>query len=104
MKKNLCPEFPYFGAKYPDARCIDGYLWDMDSTDESGLFTIGGEIPCPFCNTEMFIVNDTQGVFDKYVIEIAGENEPTERQLALARLYTVRFYKKEIEKLREKHK
>ena len=24
-------EFPHFGASYPDAHCIDGYLWDMDS-------------------------------------------------------------------------
>ncbi|MGF7213887.1 hypothetical protein GGR92_000027 [Spirosoma lacussanchae] len=51
---NSCPEFPYFGARYPDARCINGYLWDMDSYDD-GYFTIGGEEPCPFCNTEEYL-------------------------------------------------
>lgn len=29
-----CPEFPFFGASYPDARCINGYLWDLDKCDE----------------------------------------------------------------------
>lgn len=51
---NSCPEFPYFGASYPDATCIDGYLWDLDSSENGGL-TIGGDEPCPFCNTEKFI-------------------------------------------------
>ena len=54
-----CPEFPYFGATYPDARCIDGYLWDLDShTHNEGdmqFFSSGGERPCPFCNTEAFM-------------------------------------------------
>lgn len=26
--KHPCPEFPFFGASYPDAHCINGYLWD----------------------------------------------------------------------------
>lgn len=52
--KQQCPEFPFFGASYPDATCIDGYLWDLDS-DDNGLLTIGGEDPCPFCNTEKLI-------------------------------------------------
>lgn len=56
MTHNECPEFPYFGARYPDARCIDGYLWDLDSCDEpGGGLSIGGDDPCPFCNTESFI-------------------------------------------------
>lgn len=58
MKKGCRNEFPYFGASYPDARCIDGYLWDMDSgeSDENGsYFTIGGDDPCPFCNTEEWL-------------------------------------------------
>ena len=29
-KIKQCPEFPFFGASYPDARCINGYLWDLD--------------------------------------------------------------------------
>lgn len=52
--KNQCPEFPHFGASYPDATCIGGYLWDMDS-DEGGFYTSGGDDPCPFCNKEEYI-------------------------------------------------
>jgi len=52
---NTCPEFPWFGARYPDATCIDGMLWDLDKcTDNGGLYG-GGEIPCPFCNSTEFI-------------------------------------------------
>lgn len=49
-------EFPHFGASYPDARCYDGYLWDMDSWDESlGGMTVGGDDPCPVCNTDKWL-------------------------------------------------
>lgn len=42
-----------FGASYPDACCIDGYLWDLDSCDEpGGGLSVGGDIPCPQCNAE----------------------------------------------------
>lgn len=50
-----CPEFPFFGASYPDARCIDGYLWDLDKCDEKGLYSSGDNPPCPFCNTQAFV-------------------------------------------------
>nr|BAO19037.1 hypothetical protein [Burkholderia sp. M701] len=41
----------HFGAPYPDAACIDGFLWDLDSCDEpGGLLRRGGEVPCPCCN------------------------------------------------------
>ena len=53
-KVNECPEFPHFGARYPDATCIDGYLWDLDSS-EGDILTHGGDDPCPFCNTEAYI-------------------------------------------------
>lgn len=53
-KFNQCPEFPHFGARYPDATCIDGYLWDLDKY-ENGMLYGGGEDPCPFCNTESYI-------------------------------------------------
>lgn len=46
-----------FGATYPDSVCIDGYLWDADSGDSCGdgwCYTVGGEIPCPRCNTEEY--------------------------------------------------
>ena len=49
-----CPEFSHFGARYPDARCIDGYLWDMDS-DENGYLTSGGDDPCPYCNPNEYM-------------------------------------------------
>lgn len=52
--KKQCPEFPFFGARYPDACCIDGYLWDLDKFEDGKLYG-GGEIPCPFCNEEAFI-------------------------------------------------
>ena len=52
---NQCPEFPFFGASYPDARCIDGQLWDLDKCDDNGLYSSGDNPPCPFCNTEAFI-------------------------------------------------
>jgi hypothetical protein len=57
-QQNQCPEFPHFGARYPDARCIDGFLWDLDSCDEidgQTCFTHGGDDPCPFCNTEKYL-------------------------------------------------
>jgi len=53
----MCDYIGYhFGAPYPDARCIDGYLWDEDSgcqdpEDECiWLYDKGGEDPCPICN------------------------------------------------------
>lgn len=56
-------EFPHFGASYPDAHCIDGYLWDMDSY-EDGCYTSGGDDPCPFCNTEKWLKDVVSSVFD----------------------------------------
>jgi len=54
MSKGCDIEFPHFGASYPDAICIDGYLYDMDSWDGGGYF-IGGDDPCPVCNTEEWL-------------------------------------------------
>ena len=53
-----CPNFLQFGASYPDAVCINGYLWDLDScenVDGEQTLSVGGDIPCPFCNTEEYI-------------------------------------------------
>ena len=56
VKVEQCPEFPYFGAHYPDARCIDGYLHDMDKCDENGnLYVMSESHPCPFCNEAEFM-------------------------------------------------
>ena len=54
METNKCPEFPFFGATYPDATCIDGKLFDLDSCEEDGL-TSGGDYSCPFCKRDEFI-------------------------------------------------
>lgn len=54
-KINNCPEFPHFGARYPDAVCINGYLWDLDSSESDGMLHKGGDDPCPFCNTEEYV-------------------------------------------------
>ena len=54
METNKCPEFPFFGATYPDATCIDGKLFDLDSYEEDGL-TSGGDYSCPFCRRDEFI-------------------------------------------------
>lgn len=46
----------HFGAAYPDAVCIDGLLWDLDSCAEpGGPLRNGGEIPCPTCNHESWL-------------------------------------------------
>lgn len=48
-------EFPHFGANYPDAICIDGYLWDLDSCQDDGHLHIGGDDPCPVCNKDKWL-------------------------------------------------
>lgn len=85
-KIKKCPEFPFFGASYPDARCCDGYLWDLDSYDsEVGGLTIGGDVPCPFCKTEEFIEYDPFGL-----LYVGNDKEKTRE-----------WYFSYIEKLRE---
>jgi len=57
----------HFGARYPDALCIDGYLWDLDSGDFNEGFSTGGEIPCPCCKTAdhlEYIAETVQDCFD----------------------------------------
>lgn len=66
--KEPCPEFPYFGARYPDARCINGQLYDLDRCDENGdLYEMAEYHPCPFCNTEEFMKQqeDNEADMDK---------------------------------------
>lgn len=58
-----CPEFPFFGAHYPDATCIDGLLWDLDS-DDGGFLSSGGDIPCPYCNAKEFLEYDYWNIKD----------------------------------------
>lgn len=74
---NECPEFPFFGASYPDATCIDGYLWDLDKCDEDGFFSGGDNPPCPFCNSEAFIDYHTD-IDDKELEEMNNDESLSE--------------------------
>lgn len=68
--KEQCPEFPFFGASYPDARCIDGNLYDLDRCDENGsLYETGEYNPCPFCNTEEFMKIQEDNEEDLYRVK-----------------------------------
>lgn len=74
MKQNQCPEFPFFGAPYPDARCIDGYLYDLDSCDENGNFYYTAEkIPCPFCNKNEFIKSFGKGFYNNIILRFGNK-------------------------------
>lgn len=53
-KNKQCPQFPFFGARYNDACCIDGVLYDLDSDNGEGQLTSGGDVPCMFCDPEGF--------------------------------------------------
>lgn len=68
-----CPEFPYFGARYPDARCIDGRLYDLDKCDEEGnLYEPSDYDPCPFCRPKEFMEewDMIQEEFDEYMNDL----------------------------------
>ncbi len=69
-KINACPEFPYFGARYPDARCVDGKLYDLDKCDENGnLYDPGEDVPCPFCHPKEFMKHHdmTEEEFEEFI-------------------------------------
>lgn len=54
-KKGCGIEFPPW-ARYPDAKCIDGLLYDMDSRDEDLQgYTSGGDEKCPVCHPEWWL-------------------------------------------------
>lgn len=70
MKSKGCGiEFPHFGANYPDAVCIDGYLWDLDSGGPGEPLTIGGDDPCPICNTKEWL----ESVMENEEFETEGD-------------------------------
>ena len=76
MEKGCGNEFPYYGASYPDARCIDGYLWDMDlaaDIDGEQYLTNGGDEPCPFCNTDE---KELRKIEQRSVYNIIEEEKP----------------------------
>jgi hypothetical protein len=43
---------PWFGAGYPDAYCVDGYLHDADA---DGYIPSDATNPCPRCNTKTYL-------------------------------------------------
>ncbi len=96
-KKEQCAEFPFFGASYPDATCIDGFLWDLDKCDENGLYSSGDNPPCPFCNTQEFIdyhtdiddeelakMNNDENLSEQDIKEILASNRTKKDAMNLA--------------------
>lgn len=69
-----CPEFPFWGARYPDACCIDGKLYDLDKCDDSGLHEPIDDIPCPFCRTDEFIELDHFCKVDSFLDELMEDD------------------------------
>lgn len=59
MPKSCGYQGAHFGAHYPDACCIDGWLWDLDSggvdDDGNSYLDIGGDTPCPSCNPKRWV-------------------------------------------------
>lgn len=73
FKNTQCPEFPYFGAPYPDACCIDGRLYDLDNCDDNGNVYVPMEFHyCPFCRPKEFMEqwNMTQEEYDEYMNQL----------------------------------
>lgn len=71
-----CPEIPFFCTCYPDARCINGYLYDLDNCDEDGnLYYPSETVPCPFCNKREFIESYGWDEYNK-IIEWVKKNYP----------------------------
>ena len=93
-KIKQCPEFPFFGASYPDARCINGYLWDLDKCNENGELYGEGDIPCPYCKTEEFIEHDPFSKEDEFYEGIEDEEKAKEKARE--------WYLSYINKLRER--
>nr|DAQ58954.1 MAG TPA: restriction alleviation protein [Caudoviricetes sp.] len=75
-----CPQFPYWGASYPDACCVNGELQDLDYCDENGnLYDKGEGVPCPFCRTEEFIEYDPFSKEDEFYEGIEDEDKAKEK-------------------------
>lgn len=101
--KKPCLQFPFFGASYPDACCINGKLYDMDKCDEnSNLYESDEEIPCPFCRTEEFIKYDPFNWLEHFYNENNKYND-IESLEKLAEQKTKEWYLMWIEKMREKY-
>lgn len=79
---------PFFGAPYPDACCIDGYLWDLDSCSvPGGPLCCGGETACPQCNTISFLEQVRDDCESGYS-DPAGAGPEWERAVKYARKHS----------------
>lgn len=101
--KKLCPQFPYWGARYPDACCVDGKLQDLDYCDENGnLYDKGEDVPCPFCRTEEFIEYDPFSWVDHFCEEMEENGDViTDSMEQCAKQKARQAYLDWIEKVRE---
>lgn len=103
---NSCPEFPFWGASYPDACCIDGKLFDLDRCDDEGnLYQPGDDVPCPFCQTEDFIECDVFNKADLICEELMEDDSVEEYDLHFeeAREKAREWYLNWIKLMKEKY-
>lgn len=101
--KRPCPQFPYWGAKYPDACCVNGELCDLDRCDENGnLYEPIDYVPCPFCQTEDFIELDPFSWVDHFCEEMEENGDViTDSMEQCAKQRARQAYLDWIEKVRE---
>lgn len=104
MDKRCC-EFSFFGATYPDARCVGGHLYDMDDCDKNGnLLERDNNIPCPFCDTDEFIEYDPFCLVDYFCGDMEEDgDEITESMERLAKSLAKEYYVNWINKIKERY-
>lgn len=97
-----CPEFPFWGVSYPDACCIDGKLYNLDS---NGLHEPIDDIPCPFCRTDEFIELDHFCKVDSFLEEMMEDDSPEQYDIHIdeATEKARGWYLKWIDNLRSKY-
>lgn len=73
MKKGCGIAFPLW-ARYPDAKCIDGLLYDMDSWDDDlQEYTSRWDEMCPVCHPEYWLEScETEYERKRYLEWIEG--------------------------------
>lgn len=82
--KKTCPQFPYWGAFYADACCIDGKSYDLDRCSGDGdLNEPIDDIPCPFCRTNQFIECDPFNKIDLFLEELMEDDSDDQYSIHL---------------------
>lgn len=100
--KNPCPEFPYWGAPYPDARCVNGILYDLDKCDDEGnLIKPIDDVYCPFCKTREFIDSDPFGWENSIYYELLSIDMDEEEAEMEAKDQAEEKYLEYIQKMRK---